>query len=201
MEDWQFETIDVPADGSCFFTSISVAMNDSIDRWVLIPRIKEMMMHHWDRYNRLGIEKADDITPKFIRYMSASAMDTDGLEMHNAEASTLKKKQFKTPEELARHILYSNCWADHSMIRSLMKSMGYTISIVVFDSLISDTVYMPKEWTYRKDLYTCLQLEGQHYSPMRLSYKGDQMKLCVDRGVVRKMMHECNDGCDVDSIY
>lgn len=201
MEDWQFETIDVPADGSCFFTSIAIAMNDSMDRWESIPRIKEMMMHHWDRYTRLGLEKTDDITPKFIRYMSASAMDTAGLELYNAEASMLKKKQMKTPEELARYIIHSRCWADHSMIRSFMKSMGYTISIVVFDSSISDTVYMPKEWTHNKELYICLQLEGQHYSPMRLSYKEDKMKLCVDRGVVRKMIHECKDGCDVDSLY
>lgn len=201
MVDWQFETIDVPADGSCFFTSISIAMNDSMDRWVSITSIKEMMMHHWDRYSRLGLENTDDITPKFIRYMSASAMDTAGLELYNAEASILKKKQFDTPEELARHIIHSRCWADHSMIRSFMQSMGYTISVVVFDSSINDTVYMPKEWTYKKELYTCLQLDGQHYSPMRLSYNNDYMKLCVDRGVIRKMMHECKDGCDIDNIY
>ena len=96
MEDWQFETINVPADGSCFFSSIAITMNDSMDRWMSIPRIKKMMMHHWDRYIRLGLENTDDITPKFIRYMSASAMDTDGLDMYNAEASILKKKQFKT---------------------------------------------------------------------------------------------------------
>lgn len=201
MEDWQFETLDVPADGSCFFTSMSLAMNDSMDRWMTIPRIKEMIMHHWDRYTGLGIEDADDISPKFVRYMSASAMDTDGLVMYNAEASLLKKKKFETPEELARHIIYSKCWADHSMIRSFMKSMGYMISIVVFDNLISDIVYMPKEWTHKKELYVCLQLKEQHYRPMRLSYKGHDMKLCVDREVIRNMMYECKEGCDVDSIY
>lgn len=199
-EDWQFESINVPSDGSCFFTSVSIAMNDSVDEWMMCPRIKDIMMHHWERFNRLKIEETSVITPKFIRYMSASSMNDGYLEIHNAEASIMNEKIFKTPEELARHVLHSECWANHAMMFTFMKSIENRISLVVFDILAGGTVYMPKEMTYKKKLYICLELKNNHYTPMRISYKGVAMKLCICRPVIRHMMSECNEEGDID-IY
>ena len=131
IDDWGFQCISVPADGSCFFTSVAVAMNDSMEKWMAKPRVKAMMKHHWERFNILNLEVTEQITPRFVRYMSASAMDEVSLVMHNEEASVLRKRKFDTPEDLAKHVLDSKCWADQSMIRSFMRSMLYMVSIVI----------------------------------------------------------------------
>lgn len=201
MDDWSYNIIPVPPDGSCFFTSISMAMNESMDEWILKPKIKDLMQHHWDRFNSLKIEETDHISPKFIRYMCASAMDEHSLIMFNEEASSMKEKKFEKPEELARHILYSNCWGDQSMIRSFMQSMKYMVCLVVFDVKTRKPIYTPKEWTYNKEMYICLHIERSHYTPLRLQYKGEDLDLCVDRKTIRKFMSICSDEYDFKSMY
>lgn len=201
MEDWRFENIPVPGDGSCFFTSISVAMNDSMDKWLRIPQLRSVMEHHWERYSLLKLENTDRITQKFVRYMSASAMDKISLEMHNEEASTMNEKIFETPEDLARHVLRSNCWADQAMIRSFMQSTLYMISVVLFDRRTRKPIYAPKEWTYKKMLYICIRLEGNHYTPLRLIFANRPLDMCVGRKEIRMLMSVLSSEHDYEKMY
>lgn len=46
MAHWGFENIPVPINGSCVFTSISMAINDSMGKWMTNPNIREIMEHH-----------------------------------------------------------------------------------------------------------------------------------------------------------
>ena len=190
MEGWGFHEIEVPADGSCFFTSISIALNDSRDSWIKNQKLSPRIRHHIERYERIEKESLTEITPKFIRYMAASAMDNISLEMYNQEADLSRRKKFENTEDFARHILRSNCWADQSIIRSFMKSLNYEFSVIVFDHSLGKPTYMPEEWTYRKELYTCLHIQRNHYTPIRLAYDGNTYDLCVPRKVIRSLMND-----------
>jgi hypothetical protein len=206
MDDWGFEDVPVPADGSCFFSSISIAMNDSMAKWMGIPPIRDMMEHHWERFNRMnemmGIEtNPDRITQRFIRYMSASAMDDVSLEMYNEDARCLRKKRFDTPEELARHVLNSNCWADQSMIRTFMRSTQYMVCVVLLDRRTSKPIFAPREWTFNKPVYICVQLHGNHYTPLRLNYRGSPLDMCVSRREIRCLMSALSTEYDFEGMY
>jgi hypothetical protein len=193
-DGFKLTQVSVPADGSCFFTSISIAMFDSIETWGSSPIMRKLFRHHWSRYSTIFPEEKEEMTAKFIRYMAASAMDEIGLIMHNEEAKTMRKKQFKKPEEFARHILYSNCWADQAIIRSLMKSLQYRLCIVVIDHETRKTVYMPTEWTYEKEFYICVCLEGCHYTPIHIEYKEEQIDMCLDSNSLKIILESCSIG-------
>lgn len=183
--------VEVPPDGSCFFTSISIAMFDSIETWGRSPIMRKLLRHHWSRYSTIFPGEEQEMTAKFIRYMAASAMDEIGLTMHNEEAKTMRKKQFKKPEEFSRHILYSNCWADQAIIRSFMKSLQYRLCIVVIDHETRKTVYMPIEWTHEKDFYMCVCLEGSHYTPIEIEYKEEKVDMCLDSNSLKIILESC----------
>jgi len=205
MDDWGYESISVPSDGSCFFTSISKAMNDSMHKWMDRPNIRDIMNHHFDRYKRINpgnkTNSTQNISQKFIRYMSAAAMDETSLIMHNEEAAVLKSKTFETPEELARHVLYTNCWADQSMIRSFLKSTNYMISVVLFDRRTKKPIFSPREWTFNKTFYICIQLEMNHYTPLRLIFKETPLDMCISRNVIRSLMSAMGSEYDFEDMY
>ena len=205
MDDWGYESIPVPPDGSCFFTSISKAMNDSMHKWMDVPKIRDIMAHHIDRYKRINpgdeICSTQQISQKFIRYMSAAAMDETSLVMHNEEAAVLNSKKFKTPEALARHVLYTNCWADQSMIRSFLKSTNYMISVVLFDRRTKKPIFSPREWTFNKTFYICIQLERNHYTPLRLIFKETPLDMCTSRDVIRSLMSAIRSDYDFENMY
>ncbi len=182
----------VPADGSCFFSSVSIAMYDSIQKWGNSARMRRYFKHHWSRYAQIFPGADEEMSPKFIRYMAASAMDKEGLLMHNEEAKILKRKQFDTPEEFARCILHTNCWADQAIIRSFMKSLHYTVCVVVVDEESRQTVYMPPEWTRRKEFYLCVCLDGEHYTPINVEYKGEKVEMCMNRDELKNMLESCD---------
>ena len=189
---FKLSKVEVPADGSCFFTSVSIAMYDSIEKWGKSSRMRRYFKHHWSRYITIFPGSNEEMSPKFIRYMAASAMDEDGLLMHNEEAKILKRKEFKTPEELARHILHTDCWADQAIIRSFMKSLHYTVCVVVIDQETQQTIYMPPEWTSRKEFYICVCLEGEHYTPIHVEYRGEKVQMCMDGTTLRYMLENCD---------
>jgi len=199
MEGWGFHEIEVPADGSCFFTSIAMALNDSHETWAKNEILGKCILHHIERYEGIEEVTLSDITPKFVRYMAACAMDEVGLEMYNQEASLSKRKKFETMEDFAKHILKSRCWADQSILRSFMKALKYQFSIVVFDHDLGKPTYMPSEWTFRKELYTCLHIRNNHYTPIRLALDGETYGLCVSRRVIRNLMSSYP--VDVDTKY
>lgn len=133
--------------------------------------------------------------------MSASAMDDISLEMYNEDALVLKSERFETPEGLARHVLHSDCWADQSMIRSFMQSMLYNVCIVVFDRRTRKPIYSPKEWSFNKKFYICIQLQGNHYTPIRLVYKETPLDMCVSRRVIKRLMSACSEEYDFGNMY
>ena len=203
MGDWSFEVTSVPSDGSCFFTSVSIAMNDSMKRWILIPTITNALGTHWERYKSFKGQDdlQDNITSTFIRFMSASAIDEISLEMYNEDAMVLKLEKFKTPQELARHVISSNCWADQAIIRSFMRSMMYNICVVLFDYRTKKPIFLPKEWTFNKMLYICLMLKGNHYTPIRLVYKETPLDMCVSRQDIKRFMSSYNNEYKFEEMY
>ena len=60
---------------------------------------------------------------------------------------------------------------------------------------------MPTEWTYNKEIYICLQIEGEHYTPMRLSYKNKELDMCLSRGDIRCLMKACSIDYDYLGLY
>ena len=199
MHGWGFHEIEVPADGSCFFASIAIALNDSHEIWAKNEKIGKRILHHIERYEGIEEETLTEITPKFVRYMAASSMDEIGLEMYNQEASLSRRKKFETKEDFAKHILRSKCWADQSIIRSFMKALNYQFSVIVFDHELGKPTYMPEEWTHRKELYTCLHIHMNHYTPIRLALNGETYGLCVTRRVIRSLMSDYP--VEVDTKY
>ena len=189
---FKIKQISIPSDGSCFFTSISVAMFDSIEIWGNSPKMRKLFKHHWSRYSTIFPEAKEEMSAKFIRYLAASAMDEHGLLMSNEEAKMIKKKQFEKPEDFARHILYSSCWADQGIIRSFMKSLQYLVGLVIIDLETNRVVYMPKEWTKGKDFYICVCLDNNHYTPISVEYNDEKVEMCMNKETLTHMLNSCN---------
>ena len=189
---FKLEQVSVPSDGSCFFTSISVAMFDSIETWGDSSKMRKIFKHHWSRYSTIFPDVKEEMSANFIRYLSASAIDEHSLLMSNEEAKILKRKQFKRPEEFARHILYSSCWADQGIIRSFMKSLHYMVGLVIIESENKRVVYMPPEWTKGKEFYICVCLDDNHYTPISVEYKEEKVGMCMSKEILEYMLDSCD---------
>lgn len=181
VEKYFYTDIDVPSDGSCLFSSISVALNDSLSSISDIPSLSKRLRFLLLEYSKDCEVEPAKITPDFIRYMAAKYIDDTGLIMYNVEAEERKSKTFDNASELSSFIYNSKCWGDQSIIRSILKSFQYKLCLVIFDSEYGVPISMPREWTFRKQGYICLKLSGEHYNPIRIIRDDEEYKLCMTR--------------------
>lgn len=190
---WGAEVIETPKDGSCFFTAIAMAMNDSLEMWCSIDELRDPMERYWESYHKATTESLEEVTPDLVRFMCATNVDDDILETYNVEAefrrTTMKKKApvFDTSKELGAYIRKKTTWGDQACLRAFVKSLHFECGVVIFDENVGGMVRLPEEWTKNKKAYICLRREHNHYNVVRL-YRTDpsedeplRLSLCVTR--------------------
>lgn len=184
--EFSMRSIDVPADGSCFFQSIAICMTESMGVWYEIEELRSMMEIHWEKYHETRSEMCDRVTSSLVRYMCAVNIDKDILDTYNAEAEyrrdTLKEKGvviYKGVRQLKDHILGAGTWADHASFNAFLKSLNYKCAVIVFDPECGGVKYLPPEWTAGKSLYIFLLRRVNHYSVLRVRKGGANLPLCV----------------------
>lgn len=195
---WTAEVLRIPRDGSCFFASIAMAMNDSIDTWRSIDALRIAMEQYWDSYHESTCDRLDKVTPDLVRFMCAENVNDDILETYNVEATfrrislNVKAKTFITPAELGAHIRQNSTWGDQAALRAFVQSLNFECGVIIFDEKVGGMIRLPEEWTKDKKTYICLQRENNnHYNVLRLcrAEDGDEdqtvrFPLCVGREIM-----------------
>jgi len=183
---WKISPISVPPDGSCFFRSIAIAMNDCIDTWHKFEDLRNPMERYWEGFAKRTGKDHDEVTPALLRYMCAVNIGDDTLEQYNAEAAyrrdTLREAGVaicKDIEELRTHILQDDTWVDHATFGAFLKSLNFRLGLVVLDPECGGLKYLPPEWTVGKSLYVFLLRKRNHYSVLRLKKGGNDLELCL----------------------
>ena len=183
---WGAEVIEIPKDGSCFFTAISMAMNDALDMWCSVDELRIPMEKYWEMYHKKTHESLTDVTPDLVRFMCSENLDDSMLEMYNVEANFRKAKMFETKEQLGIHMRKKSTWGDQAALSAFLKSLDFECGIIIFDADVGGMVRLPEEWTKDKKAYICLRREVNHYNVIRL-WKTDnveepvRLSLCVTR--------------------
>lgn len=191
MDDWAISLAQVPSDGSCFFSSIAVAFNRSTPAWTSNENIREKLRKYWHEYLALGLEAPDYFTPRYVRYMTSVNIDEGDLATYNETARADGKKTFRAVTSLADHVLHSNCWINSTTFGAFLKSLDCSVSVVVLDKELAQPLCVFDELTWKKELYICLWLEGYHYRPIQLHYRGVPQQMCVSRETIRMFMRNC----------
>lgn len=191
MDEWFVRLVNVPSDGSCFFSSIAVALNDSLESWRHNEKITNILRTHWYNYLKLGLESPDNFTAKFVRYISSVSIAEEDLVAHNEVARADNKKTFQSADDMAEHLLLSDCWVDTITFGAFLKSLDCSVAVVVLDHELKQPLNMPDAVTKNKDFYICLWLQNSHYQPMRLVHKGQEFGACLSREIIRQFMGDC----------
>lgn len=191
LDDWAIRIRPVASDGSCFYWSIAIALNESLEAWKHDKKITKRLRDHWHSFLELGLESPDNFTPKFVRYITSASIDDKDLTMYNDTACADKKHMFDSVDALSKHVLHSNCWVDTTTFGAFLKSLDYSIALVVLDHEIKQPLHVFQELTKNKDFYICLWLEDDHYQPIQIVYKDQDLSMCVSRAWILKFMEEC----------
>ncbi len=191
IEDWSIRLHSVDADGSCFFSSIAMALNGSLHIWKDNHKIRNLLRDYWHGFLELGVESPDNFTPTFVRYMTSVSIDQADLNAYNEIASADDKPAFDCLIDMAEHVLFTNCWVDTVTFGAFLKSLGCSIAVVVIDEAITEPLSVPEDLTRNKDLYICLWLQDDHYRPIQLVHKGRDLAMCVSRQSILQFMKDC----------
>lgn len=191
LDDWAVRISPVASDGSCFFSSVAIALNESLEAWRHNKKISKKLRNHWHSFLELGLESPDNFTPKFVRYITSASIDDKDLVMYNDTARADKTDTFDSVDDLAEHVLHSNCWVDTTTFGAFLKSLDYSIALVVLDYEIKQPLNMFEELTKNKDFYICLWLEDDHYQPIQTVYKNKDLSMCVSRDCIIQFMRDC----------
>ena len=191
IEDWAIRLLPIEADGSCFFSSIAIALNESLHVWGNNKRIRKILRNYWYSFLESGLESPDNFTPLFVRYITSISIDKDDLDAYNNIAGADNKKKFDSVPEMAKHVLETSCWVDTVTFGAFLKSLDCRIAVVVIDYCIKEPLSVLEELTKNKDLYICLWLQDEHYQPIQLVYQGRDLPLCVSRECMRDFMGDC----------
>lgn len=186
QDAWRMTEIDVPADGSCFFHSIAMAMDECLEAWHDIEELRVPMERYWQAYTNSTDNNDSRVTSSLIRFMCAENIDQDMLDKYNAEAQyrkhTLKERGvvvYTSMREFREHVLKPHTWADHASFNAFLKSLNFRCGLVVFDTECGGISYLPPQWTRRKLLYIFLLRRRNHYSVLRIEKGGQGLDLCV----------------------
>lgn len=197
---WEVEVIDTPRDGSCFFSAIAMALNDSIEMWYGIDELRIPMEMYWGKYHEETNENLTEVTSDLIRYMCSINIDKNILETFNAEAEYRRETEkvsalkFNTPKELGQHIRNKTTWGDHASFHAFLKSLNFNCAIIVFDAELGGIQFLPREWLKNKKSYICLRFEDNHYGVIRLK----KHNLCVTRETMIDMIESINKHVETD---
>lgn len=191
LEDWAVRLIPVAPDGSCFFSSVAIALNSSVEAWKNNEALTERLRNHWHAYANLGLESPDNFTPRLVRYMASASIDEDDLVAHNDVARADGKPTFDSAGDLAEHVLHSDCWVDSTTFGAFLKSLGCSVAVVVLDQQIRQPLHVFDDLTKDKDLYILLWLDADHYQPMQIVHKDQELGTCVSRKTVKRFMKDC----------
>lgn len=111
-----------------------------------------MLRNHWHRVLELGVESPEIFTPQFVRYITSTSIDQDGLEAFNSIVSADNKEHFDSIPKLAAHVLNTNCWIDTVTFGAFLKSLGCSTAVVVIDHEIKEPLCVLDELTQNKDV-------------------------------------------------
>lgn len=202
-KSWYIEVLDTPRDGSCFFSSIAMAINDSIWMWYDIDDLRIRMETYWEMYREETDESLCEVTSDLVRFMCSLNVDDAMLETYNAEADyrieteKVRANKFDTPADLGKHMRKKSTWGDHAAFHAFLRSLDYKCGVVVFDAEIGGMSYLPPEWTRNKKAYICLRRENNHYGVLRL-FKLDtgEKCLCLNRETMLEVVKSVNNMWD-----
>lgn len=195
MNDWAADIVETPKDGACFFTALSLAINDSLGLWCSFDVLRRSMEKYWDLYHKVTNVILTEVTPDLIRFICSLNIDKNILIMFNEEAKFLKAKQFQTTEQLGNHMRKKTTWGDQASLFAFLKSLDFKCGVLIFDN--SSLIRFPEEWTRNKKLYMCLLRDNNHYNLIRFWRDKKPLSLCLPRGVVVEILHIM---CEVDDI-
>ena len=192
---YSIDVIDVKRDGSCFFSAIALAMNQSIEKWKEYNFLRIRMEDYWDNY----VEQYDnlqEVTPELIRYICSENIDEDIFEthciLHADEEDKDYIEKFDSIEEMKQGVL-NDYWGDHSVIQAFFKAFNTRCSLVIFDLQFGGIVYFQKEWTKRKDLYICIQRDNNNYKALRFCEGDKKLDMCIGRKTMMKFKKDVNN--------
>ena len=191
MDEWFIRLVPVPPDGSCFFSSIAIALNKSVQSWMQNKKIKKMLRTHWHNYLSLGLESPDNFTARFVRYISSVSIGEEDLVAHNEIARADDRETFGSTDDMAEHVLFSDCWVDTVTFGAFLKSLDCSVAVVVLDHQLKLPLNMLDALTKNKDFYICLWLQDSHYQPIQLVHKGQELGAVVSRECIRNFMEDC----------
>lgn len=191
IENWEIRLAPVASDGSCFFSSVAIALNESVEAWTRRDKVVASLKKHWRGYLTLGLECPDNFTQRFIRYMTSVSLEEDDLSAYNNIARADGKKTFDDLASLAKHVLRSDCWVDSTTFGAFLKSLDCCVGVVVLDHALQEPLHVFRDFTRDKELYICLWLQDSHYQPIQLVYKGEYLHLCITRKTIRRFMRDC----------
>ena len=189
--NWFIRLVPVPSDGSCFFSSVAVALNESVESWRHNKKLKNILRTHWHNFLDLGLENPDSFTALFVRYITSISIDQDDLDCYNDIADADGTKKIDSADDMAEHVLLSNCWVDTTTFGAFLKSLDCSVAVVVIDYEIKQPLYMFDALTKNKEFYICLWLQDDHYQPLQLAYKGQEFGAFVSREVILNFMGDC----------
>lgn len=194
--DWEISHISVAADGSCFFRSVAIAMNDCVDTWHKFEDLRCPMELYWESFEQSTGQDHDEVTPSLLRHMCAVNIDGDILEQYNAEAAyrkdTLREANVvvcKNVKAFKAYVLQPDTWVDHSIFGAFLKSLNYRLGLVVLDPECGGIKYLPPEWTVDKSLYIFLLRKRNHYSVLRLKKNGKDLELCLPHDTTNEFVN------------
>lgn len=200
---WGAEIIDTPRDGSCFFSSIAIAMNDSLEAWCSVEELRVKMEMYWEKYHQVTKKSLEEVTSDLVRFMCSQNVDDNILEAYNQEAAYRKNslgnsgvKIFESTEALGAYMQEKSTWGDQASLHAFLKSLDFECGIVIFDADIGGLVRLPEEWTKDKKAYICLRRQANHYDAVRLcrTDTNTRLSMCVTRECIIGLL------CDVYGV-
>ncbi|CAM9107019.1 unnamed protein product [Sphacelaria rigidula] len=178
-----------------------MAMNDSLDMWCDINELRIPMEKYWEKFHEDTPDLEDsleEVTPDLVRFTCSVNVDSNILEMYNAEANFRKTSlkintsMFDTTDQLGSHMRKKTTWGDQAALNAFLKSLNFECGIIIFDEEVGGMVRFPEEWTRDKKAYICLRREQNHYNVIRLwrrtSTDNDEESLRFGLCVTRDLM-------------
>jgi hypothetical protein len=193
--EYSVTVLSVPRNGSCFYTSIAMALTDGVDLWS--RRVRSLLRQNWQKYIRMRrmtgcTENMSimQIDSDFVRFIAASNLVKDDLDTYNNLCMDEGGEVFETIEQVQDDVTFNNAWANLVIIRALLRGLQFTIGLIIFDAEEGKVAPLPLEWTQDKDQYVLLELKDLHYSVVRLTREADDvdMPLLMDRDTAIKAL-------------
>ena len=194
-EKWSVEVIDIPRDGSCFFTALALSINESLELWQTVDPLYTMMKTYWREYEKETGQELQQVSANLVRFMCACNVDDLAIEFYNADIQQIPKgKRVQSARELQSHFLNKSTWGDSVALYCFLKSLDFQCGVIILDpDLEGGIVALDKSWIKDKKLYIMLVRRNYHYELVRLGGWGNKSGYpCLTRDTLINALTDLN---------